>query len=62
MTSDDSTAPREPRFRTAGIGMNPSKLCDACLRPRAQLGGKWRKCGPVRRWNCAACTAKKEAA
>lgn len=62
MNADDSMRPREAQFRSAGIGMNPRKLCDACLRPRAQLGGKVRSVGPVKLWHCAECSARKGAA
>lgn len=62
MNADESNAPRDVQWRAMGVGLQPRRLCDGCLRPKSQTGSKTRQVGPLRLWYCAVCVARKEAA
>lgn len=57
MNADDSTKPRDVRFRPAGVGLHPSWLCLGCGQRRSATGSKG--VGIFKR--CAHCVAKRSA-
>ena len=55
-------APAISRFSTAGIGMTVMRMCNGCANPKTQLGGGIRFVLGGRRWVCAACKERIDAA
>lgn len=60
MTSDDSKAPADTKFRHAGIGMSTAFLCLRCNVRRQSIGRRLQLVRGLRTWVCAGCAEAKK--
>jgi len=51
MSSDTTTKGPDVRWKPAGVGINPTRMCLGCNQGKSQRGG--RGLGP--KWRCAGC-------